>query len=117
MCIRDSISGMTHVRTSPFYPQSNGKLERWHKTLKSECIRPLTPLTVEDARRLIQSYVDRYNTVRLHSAIGYVTPQDMLAGRQAEIHAARDRKLEEARRQRQLRRQQAMPSMFARRCV
>ena len=56
---------------------------------------------------LIQSYVDRYNTVRLHSAIGYVTPQDMLAGRQAEIHAARDRKLEQARRQRQLRRQQA----------
>jgi hypothetical protein len=50
---------------------------------------------VEDARRLIQSYVDRYNTVRLHSAIGYVTPQDMLAGRQAEIHAARDRKLPE----------------------
>jgi len=111
------ISGMTHVRTSPFYPQSNGKLERWHKSLKSECIRPLTPLSVEDARRLIQSYVDRYNTVRLHSAIGYVAPQDMLAGRQAEIYAARDRKLEEARRQRQLRRQQAPPappSMFAR---
>jgi putative transposase len=97
---------MTHVRTSPFYSQSNGKLERWHKSLKTECIRPLTPLTVEDARRLIQSYVDRYNTVRLHSAIGYVTPQDMLHGRQAEIHAARDRKLEEARRQRQVRRQQ-----------
>ncbi|HXN74662.1 MAG TPA: IS3 family transposase [Candidatus Acidoferrales bacterium] len=108
------VSGMTHVRTSPFYPQSNGKLERWHKSLKSECIRPLTPLSVEDARRLIQTYVDRYNTVRLHSAIGYVTPQDMLAGRQAQIHAARDRKLEEARRQRQLRRQQAPPSMFAR---
>jgi putative transposase len=108
------ISGMTHVRTSPFYPQSNGKLERWHKSLKSECIRPLTPLTLEDARRLIQTYVDRYNTVRLHSAIGYVTPQDMLHGRQAEIHAERDRKLEQARRQRQLRRQQAPPSMFAR---
>jgi transposase InsO family protein len=28
---------MTHVRTSPYYPQSNGKLERWHKSLKSEC--------------------------------------------------------------------------------
>ena len=39
------ISGMTHVRTSPYYPQSNGKLERWHKSLKSECIRPGTPLT------------------------------------------------------------------------
>ena len=72
------ISGMTHVRTSPFYPQSNGKLERWHKSLKSKCIRPLTPLNMEDARRLIQSSVDRYSTVRLHCAIGYVTPQDNL---------------------------------------
>ena len=97
---------MTHVRTSPYYPQSNGKLERWHKSLKSECIRPGTPLTPEDARRLIQQYVDRYNTVRLHSAIRFITPADMLAGRQAEIHAARDRKLEEARQQRQKRRQQ-----------
>jgi putative transposase len=101
------ISGMTHVRTSPYYPQSNGKLERWHQSIKRECIRPGTPLTLEDARRLIASYVDHYNTVRLHSAIGFVTPSDMLAGRQAEIHAARDRKLEQARQQRQLRRQQA----------
>jgi len=101
------ISGMTHVRTSPYYPQSNGKLERWHKSLKSECIRPGTPLSPEDARRLIQQYVDHYNQVRLHSAIGFVTPADMLAGRQAEIHAARDRKLEAARAHRQLRRQQA----------
>ena len=101
------ISGMTHVRTSPYYPQSNGKLERWHKSLKSECIRPGTPLSPEDARRLIQHYVDHYNQVRLHSAIGFVTPADMLAGRQVEIHAARDRKLETARAQRQLRRQQA----------
>src|SRR5665213_4354557 len=98
------IAGMTHVRTSPYYPQSNGKIERWHKSLKGECIRPGTPLTREDAMRLIQTYVEHYNTVRLHSAIGYVTPHDMLAGRQAEIHAARDRKLQQARGQRQLRR-------------
>jgi putative transposase len=62
-------------------------------------------LTREDAVRLIQTYVDHYNAVRLHSAIGYVTPHDMLAGRQAEIHAAR--KLEEARHQRQLGREAA----------
>ena len=101
------IAGMTHVRTSPYYPQSNGKLERWHKSLKSECIRPGTPLSQQDAERLIQQYVDHYNNVRLHSAIGFVTPMDMLAGRQKEIQAARDRKLEEARQKRQLRRQQA----------
>jgi len=83
------------------------KLERWHKSLKSECIRPGTPLSQQDAERLIQQYVDHYNNVRLHSAIGYVTPMDMLAGRQKEMQAARDRKLEEARQQRQLRRQQA----------
>ncbi len=78
------ISGMTHVRTSIFYPQSNGEMERRHKSLKTECIRPGTPLTPDDERRLIGDYVDRYNTVRLHSAIGYVTPAGMLAGRQAE---------------------------------
>ena len=98
---------MTHVRTSPNYPQSNGKLERWHKSLKSECIRPGTPLSVEDAKRLIQQYVDGYNKVRLHSAVGYVTAKDMLEDRQAEIHAERDRKLEEGRQQHQLRRRQA----------
>jgi transposase InsO family protein len=101
------ISGMTHVKTSPFYPQSNGKIERWHKSLKGECIRPGTPLTQDDARRLISKYVDHYNTVRLHSAIGYVTPADMLAGRQKEIQATRDRKLETAREQRKLRREKS----------
>ena len=34
------LCGMTHVRTSPYYPQSNGKLERWHGSIKRECIRP-----------------------------------------------------------------------------
>ena len=51
--------------------------------------------------------VEHYNNVRLNSAIGYITPKDMLAGRQQEIHAERDRKLKEARKQRQIRRQQA----------
>jgi transposase InsO family protein len=107
------IAGMTHVRTSRNYPQSNGKLERWHKSLKSECIRPLTPLTQQDAERLIGKYVDYYNNERLHSAIGYVTPMDMMAGRQKQIHAARDIKLEQARQKRQLRRQQAHPQTAA----
>jgi putative transposase len=101
------ISGMTHVRTSPYYPQSNGKIERWHKSLKSECIRPGTPLSLEDARRLVEGYVEHYNNVRLNSATGYITPKDVLAGRQQEIHAERDRKLEAARQQRQSHRQQA----------
>ena len=96
------ICGMTHVRTSPYYPQSNGKKERWFGTLKRECIRPGTPLSLEDARRLVARFVEHYNTVRLHSAIGYVTPADKLLGLEPVIHAERDRKLEEAR---ELRRQ------------
>ncbi len=98
------ICGMTHVRTSPYYPQSNGKLERFHKTIKSECIRPQTPLCLEDARHAVERYVLHYNTVRLHSAIGYVTPADKLAGREKEIFANRDRKLDEARETRRQRR-------------
>jgi len=92
------VCGMTHVRTSPYYPQSNGKLERYHRTIKGDCIRPGTPLTLEDARRLVANYVEHYNEVRLHSALGYVTPGDKLHGREAEIFAARDQKLQEARR-------------------
>lgn len=91
------ISGMTHVRTSPYYPQSNGKVERWHQSLKSECIRPKTPLTLEQARRLVTDYVHQYNTERLHSAIGYVTPLDKLQGRGEQIFADRDAKLARAR--------------------
>ena len=98
---------MTHVRTSPFYPQSNGKIERWHKSLKGECIRPGTPLSLDDARRLVSDYVDHYNNVRLNSATGYITPKDMLAGWNQDIQAERDRKLEAARKQPQIRRQRA----------
>ena len=90
------ICGMTHVKTSPYYPQSNGKIERWFKTVKGECIRVRTPLTLEDARRLVAEFVDYYNAVRLHSAIAYVTPADKLAGRAEAIWAARREKLARA---------------------
>ena len=99
------ICGLTHVRTSPYYPQSNGKLERYHGTIKTECIRPSTPLSLEEALRIVTRYVEHYNQVRLHSAIGYLTPADKLAGREAEIFAARDRKLAEARERRKTRRE------------
>jgi len=99
------LSGMTHVRTSPYYPQSNGKLERWHGSLKRECIRPLPPGSVEEARRRVAEYVTHYNTVRLHSAIGYVTPADKLASKEREIWASRDAKLAAARERRAAARQ------------
>jgi transposase InsO family protein len=100
------ISGMTHVRTSPYYPQSNGKLERWHGTLKRDCLRPGVPLSIDDARRLLARFVAHYNHVRLHSAIGYVTPADKLAGRETVIFATRDQKLAAARERRAARRHQ-----------
>jgi transposase InsO family protein len=91
------LCGMTHVRTSPYYPQSNGKVESWHKTIKRECIRPLTPLSLEDAHRIVAGFVREYNRVRLHSGIGYVTPQARLEGRDQQILAERHRKLAAAR--------------------
>jgi putative transposase len=94
------LTGMTHVRTSPYYPQSNGKIERWHKTIKGDAIRPGQPGSLDEARALVARWVEHYNGVRLHSAIGYITPTDFLAGRAKAIWAERDRKLEAARRAR-----------------
>ena len=102
------IHGLTHVRTSPDYPQSNGKLERWHKTIKSECIRKKTPLSIEDTKSIVEQYVAEYNEVRLHSAIGYITPKDMLDGKAESIHKERDKKLEQARKERAERRSKAL---------
>ena len=98
------ISGMTHVKTSPYYPQSNGKLERYHRTIKGTCIRVNTPLSLDDAIRLVTDFVDHYNNRRLHSAIGYITPNDKLHGRAETIFAARDAKLAAAREARKAKR-------------
>jgi transposase InsO family protein len=63
------LTGMSHVRTSPYYPQSNGKLERYHRTIKSACIRPEPMETVDQAREKISSYVEHYNTARLQALL------------------------------------------------
>jgi len=99
------ICGMTHVKTSPYYPQSNGKIERFHRTIKGDCIRTETPLSLEDAQRVVARYVEHYNTVRLHSAIGYLTPLAKLEGRDRAIFDERDRKLALARERRKHQRQ------------
>lgn len=101
------LCGMQHVRTSPYYPQSNGKIERWHQTIKKECIRPGIPLTLSDAQRLVTTFVDQYNNHRLHSAIGYVAPVVKLQGHEEEIFEQRRQKLVDARHKRRLHWQQS----------
>ncbi|MEZ5578573.1 MAG: integrase core domain-containing protein [Candidatus Competibacteraceae bacterium] len=86
---------MDHVRTSPYYPQSNGKLERWHKPE----VRMHSPEDAARSRRgpaMVSDYVDDYNQHRLHGAIGYIAPADKLAGKASEILANRECKLAEA---------------------
>jgi len=98
--IRDS--GMTHVMTSPYYPQSNGKIERWHRSIKETCIRPKCPSSIEEAREVVKKWITHYNQERLHSAIGYVTPEDMISGRAQEVQRLRDQRFEKARLERRL---------------
>lgn len=109
------LAGMTHVRTSPCYPQSNGKIERFHQSLKRECIRPKTPLSLGDARRVIGQFTEYYNNVRLHSAIGYITPRDKLEGRAEAIFSEREAKLNQAlgRRKARSSRQESPPPVIA----
>ena len=99
------VAGMTHVRTSPYYPQSNGKIERYHRTIKGECIRVTSLWSLDDTRRVVDQYVRHYNEVRLHSAIGYVTPLAKLRGQEKQVFDERDRKLEAARERRKAKRQ------------
>lgn len=89
-----------------FATRANGKLERYHRTLKEQAIRPKTPLTLEDAKRVVGDFIYHYNHIRLHSAIGYIAPMDRLAGRHLTIFADRDKKLETAREARRIKRQQ-----------
>ena len=98
--------GMTHVRTSVGYPQSNGKLERWHRSVKSEALRPANPTTVEEAIRNSGGL-----RASLQIACDCTAPWTILRpwtmnGLSAQIWAERDRRLEEARARRAQRRAQ-----------
>lgn len=95
-------SQLSHVRTSVNHPQSNGKIEAFHKTIKTECIRQESMLSLGDARKIVADYIHVYNTERLHSGIGYIIPYDKLNGHAERIFKERDLKLEKARKQRRL---------------
>ena len=85
--------GEQHPEESPLESPSKGTMKRWYETLKGECVRADAPFSLDDARRLFDEFVRYSNTIYLHSAIGFVTPADKLAGRAEAIFAARRQKL------------------------
>jgi len=91
------IVGINHRRTRFYYPQSNGKIERFMQTCKNESVRRQSFIDLDDLKGQISNYIEHYNTRRLHSSLGYVTPFDMLTGRQTSIFKERRAKLQQAR--------------------
>lgn len=87
---------VTHIKTSVAYPQSNGKIERFHRTISEECLRTKSPITVEDFKEYIASYIKHYNAERLHASLSYLSPEDFLLGRQKEKLVIREEKLQRA---------------------
>ena len=92
---------MTHVRTSVNHPQSNGKMERFHKTIKIDCIRQLPRITEDQFRRDIGEWIWYYNEERLHSSIQYLPPMKVLLGQVEEILKERKNKLALSKRNRE----------------
>ncbi len=87
---------LTHVKTSVNYPQANGKIERYHRTISEECLRIKSPVSIDEFKVYIESYVKFYNTKKLHSSLHYLRPEDYLLGRKQERLAERESRLEQA---------------------
>ena len=80
--------GIRHILASPFHPQTNGKLERYHRTLKTE-VNQVPYEVVQDLEGAIGAFVDFYNHRRYHKALGNVTPANVLQGHREAILARR----------------------------
>ena len=93
-------SGLQHILISAGYPQSNGKMERFYRTLKSEKIRQSSFVDITDARTQINEYVKYYNEERLHSGIYYLAPKEVFEGKTKQRLAERQEKLDTVRRKR-----------------
>jgi transposase InsO family protein len=72
--------GIRHILAAPYHPQTNGKLERYHQSIKQEVNQ--VPYEVPgDLEVATLGFVDYYNNRRYHKALGNVTPDDVLKGR------------------------------------
>ena len=76
--------GIRHILAAPFHPQTNGKLERYHQSIKKE-VNQLLYDAPSQLERAIADFVDYYNYRRYHKALGNVTPADVLYGRREQI--------------------------------
>lgn len=86
----------THVKTSVGYPQSNGKIERFHGTFNQEFYKTTPLLSFEDAKEKINEYIETYNYSRLHSSLFYLTPSDFIENRVDEKLKCRENNLKKA---------------------
>jgi len=79
-----------HTRGRPYHPQTQGKIERYHRTLKNR-IKLHHYYSVEELEREIEAFVEYYNNDRVHESLKNVTPADMYYGRQEKILSIRDK--------------------------
>jgi putative transposase len=98
--------GIEHVRSAPHHPQTQGKIERWHQTLKNRILLEHYFLP-GDLERQIGAFVDYYNNRRYHESLGNLTPADVYHGRGAQILQTREEIKKETIRQRRLQHQAA----------
>ena len=82
--------GMAHVRGAPNHPQTQGKIERWHQTLKNRVLLENYYLP-SDLEASIGAFVERYNHRRYHESLGNLTPADVYFGRGETILLERER--------------------------
>ncbi len=81
---------MSHVRGAPYHPQTQGKIERWHQTLKNRILLENYFLP-GDLERQIESFIEHYNHERYHESLKNVTPADVYFGRAQSIINRRER--------------------------